>query len=294
MTNLNAIQYFSLTFADSIAKTSFVSAAGFVVHILCLKGNLSFLFQDTHFNVSKMDYVILPNIHLASDFAESSDFKAIVMYFDEKLVNALAIQSNYGVIGLLSLLQNPVMKLSQKDFKKCETDLMRLKARSEQTNHLFYSELIQHLLIAHILDLYDIHARGRQNDFVTEHHAQLVRKFIELLYQGNFIEHRNLSYYAQKLFVSPHYLSEVCRKVSGKGASYFIDRFTMQEICRLLLQKEYSLTDIAEKLNFSSLSYFCRYVQKRIQMSPSAFRNQSLKRKTDGESPLPTRLKTKD
>ena len=127
---------------------------------------------------------------------------------------------------------------------------MRLKARSEQTNHLFYSELIQHLLIAHILDLYDIHARGRQNDFVTEHHAQLVRKFIELLYQGNFIEHRNLSYYAQKLFVSPHYLSEVCRKVSGKGASYFIDRFTMQEICRLLLQKEYSLTDIAEKLIF--------------------------------------------
>lgn len=286
MSNVNAAktESFALTFADSIAKTTFAPTTGFVVHILCLKGSLSFLFQDTHFNVSEMDYVILPNIHLASNFAESSDFKAIVMYFDENLVNALAIQSNYGVIGQLSLLQNPVMRLSEKDFKKCESDLIRLKARNEDTDHLFYSELIQHLLVAHILDLYDIHARERQNNFVTEHHARLIRKFIELLYQGDFVKHRNLNYYAEKLFVSPHYLSEVCRKVSGKGASYFIDRFTMQEICRLLLQKEYSLTDIAEKLNFSSLSYFCRYVQKRIQMSPSAFRNQSLKAKRVGKT----------
>ena len=282
MTNLKTVNpnIFFLAFADSIAKTAFPPTGGFVVHILCLSGSLSFLFQDTHFNVSKMDYVILPNILLASNFAESSDFKAIVMYFDEHLVNALSIQSNYGIIGHLSLLQNPVMKLSEKDFKKCKKDLVGLKVRMEETNHLFYSELIQHLLIAHILDLYDIHARERQSDLVTEHHARLVRKFIELLYRGDFIEHRNLGYYAQKLFVSPHYLSEVCRKVSGKGASYFIDRFTMQEICRLLLQKRDSLTEIAEKLNFSSLSYFCRYVKKRMQMSPSAFRNLSLKAKT--------------
>lgn len=284
MTNLKTIDQniFLLTFADSIAKTAFPPTGGFVVHILCLNGNLNFLFQETHFNVSKMDYVILPNILLASDFAESSDFKAIVMYFDEHLVNALSIQSNYGIIGHLSLLQNPVMKLSENDFKKCKEDLVRLKVRMEETSHLFYSELIQHLLIEHILDLYDIHARERQSDIVTEHHARLIRKFIELLYRGDFIEHRNLNYYAQKLFVSPHYLSEVCRKVSGKGASYFIDRFTMQEICRLLLKREYSLTEIADKLNFSSLSYFCRYVQKRIHMSPSAFRNQSLKTKTGG------------
>ena len=46
----------------------------------------------------------------------------------------------------------------------------------------------------------------------------------------------------------------------------------MQEITRLLRQKELSLTEIAEQMNFSSVSYFSRYVQKRINLSPSEYR----------------------
>ena len=49
-------------------------------------------------------------------------------------------------------------------------------------------------------------------------------------------------------------------------------RFTMQEIACLLRQKELSLAEIAERMNFSSVSYFSRYVQKRINLSPSEYR----------------------
>lgn len=63
------------------------------------------------------------------------------------------------------------------------------------------------------------------------------------------------------------------QKVSGKSATYWIDRFTLQEITRLLRQKELSLTAISEYLNFSSISYLSRYVQKRIKVTPSEYRN---------------------
>lgn len=46
----------------------------------------------------------------------------------------------------------------------------------------------------------------------------------------------------------------------------------MQEITRLLRQKELSLMEIAERMNFSSMYYFSRYVQKRIHLSPSEYR----------------------
>lgn len=87
------------------------------------------------------------------------------------------------------------------------------------------------------------------------------------------MQHRDLPYYASQLCITPHYLSEICKKVSGQPATYWIDRFTLPEVTRLLRRKELSLTDIAEKLNFSSLSYFSRYVQKSIGMSPSEYRS---------------------
>lgn len=128
------------------------------------------------------------------------------------------------------------------------------------------------LLTAHILDLYDIHAQSNKELQVSERVTSLLRKFIELLYGGGYVRNRDLEFYASRLCVTPHYLSEICKKVSGKPASYWIDRFTMQEITRLLRQKELSLTEIAERMNFSSVSYFSRYVQKRINLSPSEYR----------------------
>ena len=145
--------------------------------------------------------------------------------------------------------------------------------RMEEKEHLFREELLGSLLTAHILDLYDIHARSRNNVQVSERITVLLRKFIELLYNGEYIRNRDLDFYASRLCITPHYLSEICKKVSGKPATYWIDRFTIQEITRLLRLKELSLTEIAERMNFSSVSYFSRYVQNRIGVTPSECRN---------------------
>ncbi len=261
-----------IVFADSWQELNTSLYAGRIIHILCEEGNMGFTFQETHYNISARDYVILPNATLASDFSASEDFQGILMNLSETYVTSIAIRSNYGIIGHLSLLRNPVMKLSERDFRICETTLRYLRMRMEDEKHLFRAELLGSLLTAHILDLYDIHARKHKDTQVSERITALLRSFIELLYNGEYMRNRSLSHYASRLCVTPHYLSEICKKVSGKSATYWIDRFTMQEITRLLRQKELSLTEIAERMNFSSMSYFSRYVQKRIHLSPSEYR----------------------
>ena len=261
-----------IVFADTWQEMRDLQYAGRVIHILCLKGNMGFTFQDTHYNISSGDYVILPNAALVSDFSASDDFQGILMNLSEAFVTSIAIRSNYGIIGHLSLLRNPVMKLSGRDFRICGSALQYLRMRMEDERHFFREELLGSLLTAHILDLYDIHARSRKELQVSEHIASLLRNFIELLYDGEYVRNRDLEFYASRLCITPHYLSEICKKASGNPASYWIDRFTMQEITRLLRQKELTLTEIAERMNFSSVSYFSRYVQKRLDMSPSEYR----------------------
>lgn len=244
-----------------------------VIHILCTKGSMSFRFQNVHYNIVSGDYVILTNMSLASGFSESEDYRALTMGLSEPFVLSMAIRNNYGIIGHLGLLQNPVMKLSPHDFRKCVDDMERLRERlTDGEPHLFREEMLGYLLMAHIMDLYDIHARGQASRQVSEHTARLLQQFIELLYNGEYIRHRDVPYYASILCITPHYLSEICRKACGKPATYWIDRFTLHEITNLLCQKELSLTEIAARMNFSSVSYFSRYVTKHFRFSPNAYR----------------------
>lgn len=261
-----------IIFTDTLQEFNALRYTGRVIHILCSRGNMGFTFQDTRYNIAAGDYVILPNATLVSEFSDSEDFQGILMNLSDAFVSSIAIRSNYGIIGYLSLLQNPVMKLSAHDFQICEQAMYCIRQRLKNKGHLFWEELMGILLTAHILDLYDIHARSQNNVQVSERITALLRKFIELLYNGEYIRNRDLDFYASRLCITPHYLSEICKKVSGKPATYWIDRFTLQEIVRLLRQKELSFTTIAERMHFSSVSYFSRYVQKRMKITPSEYR----------------------
>ena len=87
-----------------------------------------------------------------------------------------------------------------------------------------------------------------------------------------------MSYFAERLNVSPKYLSATFKRLTGHTISSYIDRFTVPILKELLDDERLSLTQIAEMMNFSSLSYFSRYCTKHLGQSPSEYR-QSLQPK---------------
>lgn len=260
-------------FHNSVSDLLEMTSTTRILHLLPTAGSLSFQHRITRYNVTVGDYVILPNAALVRDFAVSGDYAGLMFSLSTQAVNKVALRSNYGIIGHLSLLQNPVMRLSPAVFSRCCKDVEQLQRRTSEHEHPFYDELIEHLLAAHILDLYAIHAQTHPQAHFADRAAVLLRRFTEELSKGSFRQHRNLEWYAQKLFVTPHYLSEICRRASGRSASYFIDLFTVQEIASLLIRKELPIQKIAEDFSFCSASYFSRYVVRHLGMTPLMFRN---------------------
>ena len=182
-----------IQFFKSVSDYPFAEYADHVMHILCTAGNMSFTFQDVRYNVVRGDYVILPNPSLASDFSESEDLEAVIMCLSEPF--------------------------SPHDYRICMEDLLRIRERLAEDGHWFREEMMGYLLLAHILDLYDIHAKSRTGHNLSERNGDLLRRFIELLYHKEYIKDRSLSHYASKLCITPHYLTEVCKKASGKPAT---------------------------------------------------------------------------
>lgn len=264
-------------FIDSIKDYDVTTLPDCAMHILCTCGSMDFDFQGSHYHIVAGDYVILPCLMFLSEVTESVDFQALTMGVSTTFVSTLDYRSNYGATGQLLLMHNPVMHLSHHDYTICLEDLQRIRARLEETEHHFREEMMGHLLMVHILNLHDIHVRCNMSAQLSERLSSLLHGFIGLLYEGEYRQYRDLAHYASRLCITPHYLSEICRKASGYPATYWIDRFTLQEIHRLLCQNELTLSDIASELHFSSVTYFGRYVKKHLGVSPSEYRNMLFK-----------------
>lgn len=106
-----------IIFMDSLTGYHPAVRHGQILHVLCMEGCMSFVFQDVMYNIAAGDYVILPDASLLEDFTEGEGLRILVMSLSDPYVTSLAIKSDYGIIGHMSLMQNPVMRLSPADFR---------------------------------------------------------------------------------------------------------------------------------------------------------------------------------
>lgn len=78
--------------------------------------------------------------------------------------------------------------------------------------------------------------------------------------------------YASKLNVSPGYLNEAIKKVTGSTVSYWIQQEIFSEAKRLLYHSDADVKQIAHELGYTDHSYFIRSFRKAYGMPPSKFR----------------------
>ncbi len=84
---------------------------------------------------------------------------------------------------------------------------------------------------------------------------------------------RSVGYFAAQLNVTPKYLSDTVRRQTGLSVTHFIDVHTVPIIKRYLDDASLSVTMIAERMDFSSPSYFARYVRRLLGLSPAEYRS---------------------
>lgn len=256
-------------FFEDLSDYNYLECVGEVVHTLCLSGSMSFLLNHVRYNITAGDFVIFVNGAMATEIHHSEDFRGIVLVFAESFYQTDNARNNYNIVGHLSLLGNPVMKLTQEEFNVIQDSMLIIRSRSEANNHLFHKELLAALLKVHVLELLDIHARKYRLAQPDSRPAIIMSEYINLLEQSEYVCHRSLKHYAGKLNITTHYLSDVSKMLSGQPATYWIEKFTLQEILRQMSVTGTTLSEIAYRLNFSSLSYLSRFIKKQTGKSPS-------------------------
>lgn len=89
-----------------------------------------------------------------------------------------------------------------------------------------------------------------------------------------FIDQRQLLFYAEKMHVTPKYLSAAVKKASGKTAGDWISDMLVLETKVLLLDKQLTIAQLSDKLKFTDPSHFGKFFKSKTGLSPLTFRNQ--------------------
>jgi AraC-like DNA-binding protein len=82
---------------------------------------------------------------------------------------------------------------------------------------------------------------------------------------------------AKELHVNSNYLNSIIKELTGKTASAHIQEKIVLEAKAFLVNTDFQVTDIADRLGFENTPYFNRFFKKNTSLSPSAYRNQFVK-----------------
>jgi AraC family transcriptional activator of pobA len=100
---------------------------------------------------------------------------------------------------------------------------------------------------------------------------QLVYKFKKLV-EDQFLTLKTVQQYADELFISAKYLTEIVKNETGQNALHVIHNRMYLEAQYLLSSSGLSVKEIAERLNFDNSSHFSRFFKRFAGSNPSEFK----------------------
>jgi AraC-like DNA-binding protein len=170
---------------------------------------------------------------------------------------------------------SPHWQLSKEDAHVISEHLNQLAIRSDNLMQQlpFAKELLHHTFFLLLYELASLSTKYKQQKTSNVSRKEsLVISFTNLV-QLQFRHQRNLQQYAEQLFVTPKYLTETVKEMTGKNAGEVIDDFVMLEAKLLLDDPKLSISQVAELLHFSDQSFFGKFFKRHTGYSPKEFRS---------------------
>ncbi len=269
--------------AAPIAPTVFED--NFFLSVLCERGALQMSMEGKTYKAEAGDMVVCKPHYLSNSYLRSPDLQCKIICMGEHLFdNALS-----GILHLdpqwwkkfIFLSQNPVLHISEFQGKLYKAYFNLMATYLEENDNPYRQRIIrltaQSMAVEILHEISGVVINDENEDFNTVASTQkdlLFQRFVTMLNRSNNND-REVRSYAEQLSVTPKYLSAVCKEKSGRTALNWITETTVRNIKYYLMQTDLSVKEIAYKMNFPDVSFFCKYTKKHLGKTPLEFRKAS-------------------
>ncbi len=246
----------------------------FIISVM-IKGTGRVRINLKEFFLKKNDLLIIPPDATKDKIEISNDVVLKVIAYTSDFLVPLPLPENFWEVSDYFSAKNiPVWPLNNKEIKSIVTCMDELeKWNRNKSDHPYQAEILNFSFMIFILELAAIAPRYSQESNQRFSRKELLTINFYALSKKHFREERSLKYYADLLFVTPKYLTETVKEISGKTAGDVIDSFTIQEARIQLNTTTKNISEIAEDLNFSDQSSFGKFFKRLTGISPKHYRS---------------------
>ncbi len=269
---------------DNIPKVSGEKVPGNIL-CFCHSGYIEFEISGTRYMLNKGETFVCPSGVSVKTVSASDDIKYTILFLKDRIIQTL-LSSNIGIWNHAIYVRGERLMISsnieherlQKRMGWHFSEILHLIL--DEKDNPFRKEMLYLMLQ---LVLLGFCARYKEAEQKEGNKPTAVRrspqakvifsKFMEILNEEP-VKHQPVYYYSDKLFISSKYLSHVCKEVSGKTANDFIQSAVVGEIIDYLKNTSLSVKEISNRMGFSNISFFGKFVKAHLGTSPNNYRKQ--------------------
>jgi len=262
------------TFMDSVATPLVMPVSSVTI---CLQGSCDVVVDERRYHISKNDmFIVFANSILQVLANRSDDFHSETIVINQSMLyNFRNINLTAATSLFLYIKDNPCISLTNEQVEEllqCSRMMHRYKQSSDVP---FQKHIIEHSVIVMsymVASIYAKYAPIKQMPLTRQN--TILHKFLSTL-ATDFTKSREVAYYADKLCITPKYLTIVVRNTSGMSATEWISRIVINNAKALLTSTQMTVQQISNKLNFPNPSFFGQYFLRHVGKTPKEFRRNS-------------------
>lgn len=233
---------------------------------LIVEGHLSFTIDDTKFEATAGDLILLPLHTRQSYHIISASFNHYWCHF------LITIDRNN--LDLLDVIRCPYkIHLTQSTYRQFEEmflNLIQLNKNKERLSNYFKLYDVFNRLVSTYMDLTDQDIKP----ITPGPHVHQMTQIMDYINE-NMNRQISVEEMANRLHLHPNYFIRLFKSYFGLSPIKYINTVKVKKACELLLVQDESISNIATSLGYSDLFYFSRLFKQHTRMSPSAYRKQS-------------------
>lgn len=236
-----------------------------------LEGTMNARIHFMEYEIKKNEVaLVLPQL-IIEPIRASDDAKMITIGLSMDFLSGFPILREF--ITNDQIRWQPIIRFRQEDQQLPQELAIVLQKFFLKVQSTKKTEVLQYLIIAIITFLSESYTDLAQTKNLPKSRKHEIIDNFYVLISKYASQQRNVKFYAEKLYLSPQYLTTLLKQETGKSILQWIDHVAMIHAKSLLKSSHLSVKEISHELHFGDTSLFCRYFKRHSGMSPKSFRN---------------------
>lgn len=240
--------------------------------IVCEKGYFCFDVDKKKFTARAGETVFLSEGNNFSIGELSDDLRVSILFYHIDPIREILGSSIVAMYLYTTLTPEPCCVWTSGE----ESDLARyialLGRHRKSAQNPFDNHECKLLLLALTYRLCSIYSRRIiEEKNVAGHKIDTFIKLIRLI-EKYYMQERGVAFYADKLCLSPKYLSALSKSVCGYTVQELVFRAIIRKSIFWLKNTNKSVQEISDDLNFPNASFFGTFFKKQTGLAPSYYR----------------------